>query len=110
MTAREQLRHDWAARVQDYKSSGLTMAAWCATNHFTKDQLKYWLYKSKKITSGPPSIPSTRFIPLTVTNEIETLYSASSLVVHIGQARIELRAGFDPQLLREVVQVLGMPC
>ncbi|MCQ6561384.1 IS66 family insertion sequence element accessory protein TnpA [Paenibacillus mendelii] len=53
MNAREQLRQDWAILIAVYKTSGLTMSAWYAANRFTKDQLKYWLYKAKRESSNP---------------------------------------------------------
>jgi hypothetical protein len=113
MNAREQLRQDWAARIADYKASGLTMAAWCTANQFTKDQLKYWLYKAKNVSSSVPTSstppPPARWLPLTVADQ-DAPPSASSLVVRVGQASIELRTGFDPRLLREVVQALAAPC
>lgn len=37
---REQHRQAWIARITDYKASGLTMSAWCTTNHFKLDQLR----------------------------------------------------------------------
>lgn len=55
MNVREQLRHDWAAHIADYKASGLTMSARCTANQFKL-------------------------------------------------------AGFDPKLLREVVQALDSSC
>lgn len=109
MNARSQLRVEWEARIADYKSSGLTMAAWCAANQCTKDQLKYWLYKSKsRPTSGTPNSPP-RFVPLAVTEAIQTA-PPSPLVIRIGAASVELHSGFNPQLLRDVVQVLKTTC
>lgn len=35
MTAKEQLCQLWAARIADYRASGLTMSAWCAANSCT---------------------------------------------------------------------------
>jgi hypothetical protein len=53
MTSREQRRQLWAARIADFRASGLTMSAWCAANHCTIDQLKYWLYKAKNFAVFP---------------------------------------------------------
>lgn len=103
---REQRRQAWIARITDYKSSGLTMSAWCTANQFKLDQLKYWLRKTKETSSSVSATPSTRWMPLTVVSQPDTIVSKSSLVVRIGQASVELRAGFDPQLLREIVDAL----
>jgi hypothetical protein len=114
MNAREKLRHDWAGRIADYKASGLTKSAWCTANQFTIDQLKYWLYKVKKASSTVPAsstpTPLPGWLPLAVADQDAPLSGCSSLVVRVGQANIELHAGFDPKLLREVVQALGTSC
>ena len=107
MTSREQRRQFWAARIADYRASGMTMSAWCAANHCTIDQLKYWLYKAKKLPPSPSSPSPTRWVPLTVADDHPKSDVSSSLVIYIGKARIELQAGFDPGLLREVVRALG---
>lgn len=104
MTNKEQRKQEWMTRIADYRASGLTMTAWCQAHSFSKEQLKYWIRKTK--TTSPSKRPQ-HFVPLTTTEES----AVSSLIVHIGKARIELHAGFDPQLLREVVQALDhSPC
>ncbi len=88
------------------------MSARCAANQFKKDQLKYWLYKAKKASLAvpTPSTPPARWVPLTVADQTDVPKPAASLVIRIGQASIELRAEFDPKLLREVVQALDSSC
>ncbi|AGA60106.1 hypothetical protein Theco_4110 (plasmid) [Thermobacillus composti KWC4] len=107
MTSREQRRQLWAARIADFRASGLTMSAWCAANHCTIDQLKYWLYKAKNLPSSPSSASPTRWVPLMVADPHPQSDAPPSLVVCIGKARIELQTGFDPGLLRDVVRALG---
>ncbi|GFN33181.1 IS66 family insertion sequence element accessory protein TnpA [Paenibacillus xylaniclasticus] len=101
MTAHEERRQQWQERIAEYQASGLTLKAWCAAHDCTVDQMKYWLYKSKKSDSSTP-VPAARFIPLTVADEVKS----PPLLLRIGHAQIELRSGFDPQLLRDVVHVL----
>lgn len=108
MTKREKHRQEWTVRIADYKASGLTMSAWCAANHCTMDQLKYWLRRFRNGSSSASS--HTRFVPLTVDDLADATGTSSSLVIRIGQASIELRAGFDPHLLRKVVQALEASC
>jgi hypothetical protein len=105
MTDKEQLRQQWQDRIIAYRTSGLTLKAWCAMNGCSVDQMKYWLYKSKKSKSPTTAISTEaqkpRFVPLTVSPDAET-----PLLLRIGPAQIELRPGFDPRLLREVVKAL----
>jgi len=102
MSAKEQLRQQWAARIVEYRASGLTLKSWCASHGCTVDQMKYWLYKSKRASSTSPTSSAPRFVPLDVKDEAQM----SSLLLRVGQTQIELHAGFDPKLLREVVRAL----
>ncbi|GGG20444.1 MULTISPECIES: IS66 family insertion sequence element accessory protein TnpA [Paenibacillus] len=106
MTNKERRYQEWVVRIAEYQTSGLTMAAWCQTHSLTKEKLKYWIRKAKPNATSHPLPHSPRFVSLTTTKDIEC--SSSSLVVHIGRAKIELREGFNPQLLREVVQALDV--
>ena len=104
---REQLRQLWAARIADDRSSGLTMAAWCARHQIRVDQLKYWLYRRKLQTPPSSTAPTAgpRFLPLTVTEP------SPSLTVRVGSVHIDLKPGFDPHLLKAVVRALEeTPC
>jgi hypothetical protein len=109
MTDKEQRRQLWAARIADFRASGLTMSAWCTANQCSIDQLKYWLYKAKDKLPSPSTNSSLRWVPLEAIDSQPVAPVSSSLVVWIGQARIELHPGFNPQLLREIVQALGEP-
>ncbi len=48
MTNKEQRRQEWAARIENYKASGQTMAVWCSANGGNIEQLKYWLCKAQE--------------------------------------------------------------
>jgi hypothetical protein len=110
MKAKEQRRLEWLARITDYQSSGLTMKAWCTQNHYSIEQLKYWLRLSKRASSSPIPAPASPvpFVQLTAVDGPSE--STSSLIVRIGHASIELQSGFDPKLLHDVVQVLTRSC
>ena len=64
MTDKEQRRQLWAARIADFRASGLTMSAWCTANQCSIDQLKYWLYKAKDKLPSPSTNASRRWVPL----------------------------------------------
>lgn len=109
MTKKDQRQREWAERIADYKASGLPMAAWCVVNHVTLEQLKYWTRKLKNISPINETPATNRFVPLSV-SEPSSCFYASSLVVRVGPASIELQKGFDPQLLREAVEALSSSC
>ncbi|WP_025683047.1 IS66 family insertion sequence element accessory protein TnpA [Paenibacillus maysiensis] len=110
MTDRDKRRHEWTIRVADYKASGLTMSAWCTANHRSKESLKYWLRKLKQDSSSS-STHSTNWLPITVADPPSAaIVNASTLIVRIGQASIELHPDFDPHLLCKIVHALESPC
>ena len=88
----------WETRVAQYRASGQSASAWCAENKVSVCQLYYWL---KKNCAQPPV-----WIPV----EIQEPYGESFLCVRVGRAAIEVKAGFDPELLLKVVQTVGALC
>lgn len=107
MNAKEQRRQDWQVRIAAYRASGLAMKAWCTANQCSVEQLKYWLYKIKRVSSSATPDPSpVQFVPLATVDLLGGAFPNSSIILHIGVASIELHSGFDPKLLREVIHAL----
>ncbi|GGG20748.1 IS66 family insertion sequence element accessory protein TnpA [Paenibacillus aceti] len=94
----------WAERIQAYRASGQTMKAWCAEQNLTVHQLKYWLYKAQR---QDQAASATTFRPVTVTHQAA---ATESLQIQVGVARIDVRSGFEPGLLRDVVAALAPLC
>ena len=104
MTKAEQQKL-WATRIAEYRDSGQSVKEWCATHEgISPRQLWYWLRKSKN-QNGVLSTQSTRWLPVEV-SEPTSPEQDNSMLVSIGPAGIEVRPGFDPALLAQVVRVL----
>lgn len=97
----ESPKHIWSERIIAYQKSGQTMKVWCAEQGLKVHQLKYWLYKGKE-RRKTKSIATT-FRPVAVTAPKP---ESDPLWVQVGSARIAVRPGFEPQLLRDVVAAL----
>ncbi|MGG1556482.1 IS66 family insertion sequence element accessory protein TnpA [Paenibacillus ferrarius] len=111
MSTKDQRRNEWIARIAEYKASGLTMSAWCSANNRSVEQLKYWLRKLKSFSSSSTQqVPSPQWVPLNLAPSVASANLGLPLVVRVGQASIELYPGFNPQLLREIVQALESSC
>jgi len=103
---KEDRQLEWMERLGDYRASGLTMRAWCEERQVSFHKLRYWLRTTKRKESVPAATAS--FVPLTLS---EAAATGASLVVRVGEARIELEPGFNAELLRDVVQALkGVAC
>ena len=110
MSTKDQRRNEWISRIADYKASGLTMSAWCSTNKHSVEQLKYWLRKIKSASSPSIQATSPQWVPVTLTSSVAPAELGPPRVVRVGSASIELYPGFNPQLLREIVQALEPSC
>lgn len=102
----EELREHWRARVADFRASGLTGAAWCATHQIKEHQLWYWVGKFKEEIDREGRQP--RFVPVHVQEPVHV--PDKPLSVRVGSAVIEVSPGYDSDLLRDVVRTLSGLC
>lgn len=103
---RIELRKLWEARVKEFLASGQTRAHWCANHQLKIHQLQYWI---KKFRSTPCSTPSTSHANNWLSaewKEENIAPSCAPLQLRYGQATLDIQPGFDPELLKKVVQVL----
>jgi hypothetical protein len=96
----------WTERIRAYEASGQTMKAWCTEHNLTLHQLKYWLYKAQR---QEQAVSVTTFLPVTVARPSGT-DAMEFLQIQVGVARIDVRPGFEPGLLRDVVAALTPLC
>jgi hypothetical protein len=97
----------WSERVREWKSSGRTAKEFAEGRDFKASTLVYWASCLRTGIGGAPRgkkrearVRMMRVVPSAVRTD-------DSIVVAIGGARVAVRAGFDPSLLRQVVQALG---
>ena len=86
-------------RVNEYRASGQTAAAWCSENNFSINTLRYWLTKCNHEDNADPQQES--FIELKQTSAKEV-----PVIVKIGVVSIELHYGFHAETLREVIAAI----
>jgi hypothetical protein len=92
----------WKQRIHDYQESGLTMKAWCNSKNISFHQMKYWIRNlslSKRKRNKTSSWVTVSSVP-------DPSPEGPTLTVHVGGATIEIRTGFDPSLLGQVVRAL----
>lgn len=92
----------WVERVRQWRESGQTASIFSQGKGFEPSTLRFWASQLKhRVQSPEPRAP--RMLRVRVTREP----SAEPLVVRVGEARVEVRAGFDTALLRAVVASLS---
>lgn len=98
----EQREQYWRDQIRLAQGSGLTMKAWCEQHHVTLGQMKYWLRKLGLSKRKHKTTSTWLEVPMMAS-------PAASLTIQIGTARIEVTDGFDPMLLKQIVQTLEQP-
>lgn len=106
MTKDEQLqvRREWEDRIVSFKASGQSAKTWCALNNVKLHQLRYRLGRVK--TSKTDSLTP----PMWVRAEAAEISPGAGLLVKVGKAVVEVKTGFDPKLLLDVVLALTATC
>ena len=99
----EQKRSYWKQHIESWQETGLTQAEYCRRHNLKHYQLVYWKKRFLKTET------SVSFVPLKLEDllEMPTRQDQASLILVINnQFKIEIRAGFDAQLLRQLIFAL----
>jgi hypothetical protein len=106
MKASEETTAYWKQQVQAFQKSGLNRTAYCEQNQIKIFQLDYWRHKFSK-----PKETHSRsgWIPLRIKENGGT-GERCGICLKVGKVEIEIRRGFDRELLAEVLRVVGPAC
>ena len=92
----------WSDRIAAWKQSGLTQRAFCEQQQLAFSTFAYWRGRLKQLQSADDRDGKVHFLPVTFKQD-----NATALTLHInGRHSIEIKAGFDPDLLARVVRTL----
>jgi len=90
------LLQEWMEKFEDWRSSGLSIAAWCRQNAEGYHRFLYW----RKRLEAQQSAPTGRFVELTLAP------GQSPLRLEYNGIYLHVNRGFDPGLLAEILAVL----
>jgi hypothetical protein len=96
---RIELHHLWQQRLNDFENSEQNGKEWCASQGISLSQFRYW---RRKLLLTPATSPTHSWM----TVDFEQAQEQETLFVHLGTSKIEVHAGFNPDLLANVVRVL----
>ena len=88
----------WKRKLQEYRKSGLSRRAFSEKNGVNKSTLDYWFARIRK---GQRTKGMVEVKPVSI-----LIQDPSLQVVVADKYQIEVRIGFDPILLGEVVKAL----
>jgi hypothetical protein len=97
---------EWAQRVAAWRSSGKSAAAFSDKHGYSAKSLQWWSSELRR--RGQAALPSEPEVRLArvVRSRSEAPSSAPSVVVSVGEARVEVRAGVDRATLELVLGAL----
>lgn len=99
----EQKRSYWKKHIDSWQQTGLSQAEYCRRHNLKHHQLVYWKKRFIK-TEAQVSFAALKLEDLL---DIAAQAERPSLCVVLkDQFKIEIRAGFDAQLLRQVILAL----
>lgn len=99
----EQKRIYWKQHIDSWQSTGLTQAEYCRQHSLKHHQLVYWKKRFLKTRTD------VSFVPLKLDDllDVPTRPQIASLSLVINNHfKVEIRAGFDAQLLRQLIFAL----
>jgi hypothetical protein len=99
---------NWQERIEEYKASGLTRESYSKQKGIPIYQLDYWRKKLSRQSKAFKTSSTDQWIPLRISDSPNK--KDSRIDLWIGSIRIEVRHGFDSQLLAEVLQTVGARC
>ncbi len=95
----------WAARVAEWRASGETAPTFCKGKDFSPGGLRYWASRLRK--PGDGVAPKEVRIAQVVRTPQPAPAAETPILIEVGAVRLGLRRGFDPEVLRAVLYVLG---
>lgn len=104
----------WAERIRQWRASGKTAKEFANGQEFRSSTLRYWASELNRRTGRQVNAAAVAEathrggVPLVRVRRVKHPAAAEPMVVTIGGARVELRAGFDRVLLRELIDTLGV--
>ena len=99
----EQKRTYWKHHIDSWQETGLSQSEYCRRHNLKHHQLVYWKKRFLQTETG------VSFVPLKLEDLLDIPAQpdrASLCLVINNQFKVEIRAGFDAQLLRQLIFAL----
>ena len=114
MTSAELKHHaklqEWSARIQDCRSSGLSVRAWCRQEEINATTYYRWERELLALPETDPrsSVPAVRFASLPTLKQVSRSVAERCATLHIGNASLDIYPGCDAEQLKMLVELLRL--
>ena len=101
---------EWAARIQDCHSSGLSVRAWCRQEEI--NVTTYYRWERELLTAAETvpcsSVSAVRFAELPAPKQGSRNAAERSATLHIGNASLDIYPECDTEQLKMLVELLRL--
>ena len=101
---------EWSARIQDCRSSGLSVRAWCRREGV--NAATYYRWERELLASAETvphsSVPTVRFAELPAPEKVSHNVAERSATLHIGNVSLDIYSGCDTEQLKMLVELLRL--
>ena len=102
---------EWAARIEDCRSSGLSVRAWCRQEEI--NAATYYRWERELLTAANQApcsgVPAVTFVELPAPKQVSRNVAERCATLHIGSASLDIYSGCDAEQLKMLVELLR-PC
>ena len=101
---------EWAAQIQECRSSGLSVSEWCQQRGVTTTTYYRWereLLTGVRRNGTPPSTTVT-FAELPAPNQVSRNVAERCATLHIGSASLDIYSGCDTEQLKMLVELMRL--
>ncbi|MBD7984575.1 hypothetical protein H9649_08285 [Sporosarcina sp. Sa2YVA2] len=106
MANHNELRKEWEGRISDFKLSGQSGAGCCAANQINLQQFYYW--RKRLMSEDQLGNQSPDWVTFEVGKP--TIDSYDHIRVLVGEVIIEVKQGYDSNLLVNLIRILRASC
>jgi transposase-like protein len=106
MSIQAERRQTWEARIAAYRASGQKATEWCAAHQVNRRQLYSWIRRLNN--EQPAGKQASAWMAVEVDKQPKE--TTPTLCVKVGPTAIEVRPGYNPALLIDVIRTLQALC
>ena len=101
---------EWAARIQDCRSSDLSVRAWCRQERINATTYYRWERELLALAETEPCSRAlaVRFAELPAPKRVSRNVAERSATLHIGNASLDIYPGCDTEQLKMLVELLRL--
>ena len=101
---------EWAARIQDCRSSGLSVRAWCRQEGINAATYYRWERELLATAETVPrsSVPAVRFAELPTPKQVSRNVAERCATLHTDNASLDIYSGCDAEQLKILVELMRL--